>query len=168
MLLLALNGYAASVQARDFGMSPDAVVLTFDMSGGQKPRIDEVPILTITADGTVTARGLGRGDPPVVSHMNTAEKEEIFIALLDRNGALSISSDAIQAEVTKSGVRVGRVPDAPTTTLSIALPEGSSAITLKGVSALAGQLPNATSLNRLFRIQTLLLDVARQITKSAK
>ncbi|WP_050527478.1 hypothetical protein [Pseudorhodobacter aquimaris] len=167
VMLLVLQGLATSAQARDFGMTPNAIVLTFDMSSGQKPRKGEAPILTITSDGTITARGQRPGDPPVVSHLDEAAKDTLFNELIDENAALAISTTAIEAEVSNSGLRLRNVPDAPTTSLTITLPEGQTPVTLKGVSAMARQLPDAAVLHRFFRVQTRLLDIAAGLAKPA-
>ncbi|QCO55979.1 hypothetical protein EOK75_09640 [Pseudorhodobacter turbinis] len=167
MLVLVWQGLTTSVQARDFGMTPDAIVLTFNMSGGQKPRTGEAPILAIAADGTITARATRPGDPPVISHLDEAARNALFQELIDDDAALAITTKAIEAEVADSGLRLRTVPGAPTTSLTVDLPEGHTAVTLKGVSAMARQLPEAATLHRLFRIQTRLLDIAAGLTKPA-
>jgi hypothetical protein len=158
---------STGAQARDFGASPETEILTFDMSGGQKPRLGDVPILVITADGTVTARGTMPGDPPVVGHLDSAEQNDLFKVLIDDNGALTVSASAIETELDKSGIRVRAVPDAPKTSLSIALPEGQNSISMGSVSALANQAPDSPTLQSFLYIQRTLLDLAKRLQVNA-
>lgn len=160
--ICALIFLAGSAIARDLGSDPQAVILTLEMRGGQKPRVSDGPVLRIAADGTMTLRAAKPGDPPVISNLTEDELERLLAQLVKQLDVLSITDAAIEAEIAAGGKRRGTVLDAPTTVLSIALPEGSTSVSVNGVSALARAISPSPTLDRLYDVQRILLDLAER------
>ena len=163
MCLILLAAPLRPVLAQDAAEGTSPIVLTFDMTGGQRPRVDG-PILTIAADGTVTARPWIPGDPPVRAVLPETEFDALMTQIVTDLGALDITTAAIEAEVAAAGVRPSQTADASTTSLILDLPEGRADVTVRAVSALAAQVPDAPTLLRLLVIQRRLMDLARSLT----
>ncbi len=138
------------------------------MRGGQKPRTTDGPVLQIYVNRKVTARALKPGDPQVSIQLSKEELDTLLKELIDDTNILEITTASIEAELRKQNSRLHQFPDAPTTFLSIQLQQGSTLISIKGVSALAYLVPDASSLQTLFSIQRRLLNLSEQVNTERK
>ena len=164
VLGLAL-GLGTPLMAGNFGSDPDAVILTFNMSGGQKPRTDG-PILQIRADGTVRARALMPRDPSIEARLSEEEMARLFQDLAERHQALSFSHSNLEAEIDRSSANPRHIADAPTTDLQISLPDGDVSVRVYAVSYLARQTPDSSALQDLHAIQVKLLGIAEAVART--
>lgn len=167
LISIALLASVLVVIAQPTDPDPDAVILTFDMRGGQKPRIADGPILQLNANGTVIVRATKPGDLPVITQLSPDEQVAFLKELVEEMAILSVTTVGIEEEIAMHDPPLRRVPHAPVTLLSIHLPVGSTSILVKGVSALAYRAPEAPSIQNLFRIQRHLMNFAKHVKATA-
>lgn len=152
---------ATSVSARDLGPDPTAVILRFDMSGGQMPRTADGPILEITADGGILLRAVRPGDPRVKAKMSKQELNDLLAELIDDLNACNINEKTAIDQALKNGAFSARqFADAPTTSLQIAVPDCRNDVSIYSVGPLAKQAPKAEMIQQMHKIQLRLRRLA--------
>ena len=157
---------AHSAMANNLGGDPRTVVLALDMSGGQKPRTGDVPVLQIFANGTIIARALMPNDPPILARLSQKEADALFREILLEYDALYLTNASIEAEMDRLADQSSRIADAPITFLRIALMEDVVEVRIKALSRLARTNPEAVTLNNLYAIQVRLQKLARDIVEA--
>jgi hypothetical protein len=167
MITYCLLAGISEVGAHSVGLEPRRIVLTFDMRGGQKPRIADGPVLTIYKDGTVVTRALKPGDPPVIKHFSAEEQAAFFREFFDKTGVLNMTTSSIENEIMNKSPQLRPFPSAPVTCLSLHLMNESTSICIKGVSAKAYLVPEAASLQQFYLMQRRLLSFVKQINMEA-
>lgn len=160
---MAVLAFPTVAPAQMSGGGADSVVLTFTMTGGQKPRKGDGPIIEILADGTIFVRGQQPGAPRIRSKLSESAQEALLRAIVKDADFLDISNEDIQAELSDAKMRSRRTADAPTTVISVVLPEGQNTVSIYGVSAMVAQAPDSPKLHQLYQIQTMLLQLAREL-----
>ncbi len=168
LIAIYLMSTFSVVNAQEFGPNPDALILSFDMQGGQKPRTADGPVLQIYANGTVITRATKPGDSPLITQISEDDQIALFNELVDDSGILNITTESIEHEIKTLQPQLRQFPDTPVTSLSIDLPKGSTSIRIKGVSAQAYLVPEAASLQSLFSVQRLLLDFAQRVNAESE
>jgi hypothetical protein len=162
-ITMYLTGSFLALNATNIDQVSDSIIITFDMRGGQKPRSADGPVLQLHSSGKLIVRALKPGDPPLTVFISQQDQVDLISKLIDDMNALALSTANIEQDIHSQNIQIRSFPDAPITFLSLDLPNGSTLVAIKGVSALAYIVPNATSLQKLLSIQRFLLDYANQI-----
>ena len=151
----SLVGSSTFVRAED---GEDAVVI-FDRL--RDPAHPGIPMLTIFRDGKM----LYRAAPGVQKEADQPMSAEALAALQqqlrDTFRILEIDAGEIKREIDrlKSTGRLFLIADAPTTRLTVDLPEGSNTIELFASSLAADTFPEIEALSRLNEAESLLMEI---------
>jgi len=146
--------------------NPKHVVLLFDSLGGMLPRADSSPLLTVTADGTVTVNGSWHGGKAKRGRLNSEQLQNLLDFVIAQQHFPRLNSEEIQLRMKALGRRDGRmfaVADAPTTVIALDLPEGQWQIEFYAVDSAAAQFPEIPELQNLRAILQSLRGLAEKI-----
>ncbi len=144
----------------EYPADPLIPVITFDVTGGFRvptpPGFQRQPTLQVFADGRIVC---GTQSPERHSHegrLTTAQLQELMEGLVRNEKFLEISTDQITKEL--AGYQ-SLMADGPTTTIKIQLAQQSQEHSVYTLKQTARDLPDATGLQTLARIEARLRSV---------
>ncbi len=158
--------WAAEQNLYPLPADPKQVVLLFDSLGGMLPRADSSTLLTITADGTVTVNDSWKGGGAKQGHLNAEQLQNLLSFIIVEQQFPRLDSAEILLRMRALGRRDGRVfaiADAPTTLITLDLPEGKRRIEFYAVDVAAEQFPEIPELQNLRVILERLRGLAEKI-----
>lgn len=160
-------GLALSTPARagDYALPADAnaVILRFDMAGGQRSRSADSPLMTLTAAGGLTgsAAWFG-GGADRRRQLALAELQALLAYLLADQRLPDLAASTISERMRTLRAADGRlfnIADAPTTRIELALPDYRHTVEFYAVDAAVRQFPEIAELQRLQAIQNRLREM---------
>ncbi|MCZ4305671.1 hypothetical protein O4G98_13080 [Zoogloeaceae bacterium G21618-S1] len=152
----------------NLGPDPAATILSFDVSGGQRPRSAEGPLLEISASGAASARARQPGQPRVTVQLSAKELAALLDTVVTKLGALEIDADAIHAAIAATDKPAMRIADASTTSLTLTLADKHRNISIYALPQQASRHPNIAALQRFHEIARRLREKAAALNAPAK
>lgn len=152
--------FACSASAGGDRYAPSEVILSFDMTGGQKPRYADGPVLELRSDGQMSLRALKPGGPRVSRVLDAASRADLLSTLVSDFQILQVSQADIESDIAGRQQKPRKVLHAPTTRLYLKVPEGVVDIQWYGVSISKRDYGDIEGLQALYAAQRYLLDYA--------
>jgi hypothetical protein len=170
---LLMLGASTTLRANDIrdwnlGTDPAAIILSFDVSGGQRPRSAEGPLLEIAASGAASARAQQPGQPRVTVQLSAKALAALLDTIVTELGALEIDTDAIHAAIAAADKPPLRIADASTTSLTLTLGNKRHSISVYALPQQASQHPGIAALQRFHEIARHLREKAAALNTPAK
>ncbi len=144
----------------EYPADPNVPVITFDVTGGFRvptpPGFQRQPTLQVFADGRIVC---GTQSPERQSHegrLTTAQLQELMEWLVREEKFLELSTEQVTKELT--GYQ-SLMADGPTTTIKVQLAQQSQEHAVYTLKQTARDLPDASGLQALARIETRLRSV---------
>lgn len=131
-------------------------VLSFDVVDAYAPRTP--PLLEIDSDGGIAVR---KGDEIRRGQMTRAELQRLLEEIVSGQGLLSIDGAAIRRtlEMPERSGQVFAVADAPSSFLTLSLPDCSHSVTVMASAFASLARPDIAPLQRFRQIELRLLEI---------
>lgn len=135
------------------------VILRYESLGSLLPKQNMQPLLTVFANGELDISNTWPERPLHPRQLSAVELQQLLYDIIAERHFLTIDSDAIKKEIDDLSKRNGRIfaiADAPTTVITLNLPEHNRRIAVYAAESAARQFPEIEGLQDLLAIQNRL------------
>lgn len=135
------------------------VILRYESLGSMLPKQNMQPLLTVFANGELVISNTWPERPLHPEPLSSVELQQLLYNIIAEKHFLTIDSDAIKKEIDDLSKRDGRIfaiADAPTTVITLNLPEHNHRIAIYALDSASQQFPEIDELQDLLAVQNQL------------